>query len=385
MWKKNWGYLIVVLFLLGACSSGKKALEKGNYIEAIEKAVNRLSSDPNNKKAQAVVRNGYSMGMDYYQEEIDHILSGNDPFKWGKTLNIMNRVNHLSNLIRRVPAARKIVSSPKMYSSELSEATNRAAEERYQAGLISLARPAREDAKDAYYHFAQADQLVPSYKDVLEKMYEAKDRATIHVILESIAFPLRKYELSAEFFYEQVINRMKQLYPSSSFVAFYTPIEAEKQQLDYPDLVVRMEFYDFFVGQPQHFEKQENLDRIVEREVEVKVGRDSTRIEKRQERLKGKIKIISDEVVSQGLLNVKIEEFRTQKLILSEEVPGEFLWRNQYGIFVGDEGVLTKEQIQILNNKAVPPPAPQDLFVEFTRPIYARLTDRLNSYFRKYN
>lgn len=382
---KNWGYLIVVLFLLGACSSGKKALDQGNYNEAIEKAVNRLSSDPDNKKAQSVVRNGYPMAMDYYQEEIDHILSGNDPFKWGKTLQVMNRVNHLSNMIRRIPAARKIVSSPKVYTSELSEATNRAAEERYQAGLISLSRPTREDAKDAYYHFAQADQLVPSYKDVLDKMYLAKDRATIHVILESIAFPLRKYELSAEFFYEQVINRMKQLYPSSSFVAFYTPDEAERQQLDYPDMVVRMEFYDFFIGQPQHFEKQENLDRIVEREVEVKVGRDSTRIEKRHERLRGKIKIISDEVMSQGLLNVKIEEFQSRKLILSEEVPGEFLWRNQYGIFVGDEGVLTKEQVRILNNKAVPLPAPQDLFIEFTRPIYARLTDRLNAYFRKYN
>ncbi len=382
---KKWGSFILVIFLLGSCSSGKKALDRGDYIEAIEKAVNRLSSDPNNKKAKQVVSNGYSLAMDYYQEEIDHILSSNDAFKWGKTLNIMNRVNHLSNLIRRVPAARSLVPSPKMYTSELNQATERAAEERYQAGLISLSRPSREDAKDAYYHFSQADNLIPSYKDVLEKMYEAKDRATIHVILESVALPLKRYELSSEFFYEQVINRMKQRFPSSGFVAFYTPEEANKQKVQYPDMVVRMEFYDFFIGQPQHFEKEETLDRVVEREVEVKVSRDSTRIEKRQERLRGKIKIITDEVTSQGLLNVKIEEFQTQKLILSEEVPGEFLWRNQYGIFVGDEGVLTKQQVRIINNRAVPPPGPQDLFVEFTRPIYSRLTDRLSQYFNKYN
>ena len=53
--------------------------------------------------------------------------------------------------------------------------------------------------------------------------------------------------------------------------------------------------------------------------------------------------------------------------------------------FVGDEGVLTEQQIRIINNKAVPPPGPQDLFVEFTKPIYARLTDRLSQYFNKYN
>ena len=382
---KNLIYLFLFTLVLGACSSGKKALEQGDYMQAIEKAVSRLGNDPDNKKAKRVLTDGYSLAMDYYQEEIDQTLSGNDPFKWGNTLGIMQRVNHLSDLIRQVPAARKLVPSPKTYTSELENVTGRAAEERYHAGILSLERPSREDAKEAYFNFQQADQLVRSYKDVLEKMAVAKERATIKVILEPIPLPSRRYELSANFFYEQVIDRMNQKFPRQSFVNFYTPEEADQMKLKYPDLIVRFEFYDFFVGRLNHYENQEALTRIVEREVEVKVGRDSVRIEKRQERLRGKIKIITDEVASGGLLNVKIAEFQSQKTILNEEVPGEFLWQNQYGVFVGDEGVLTKQQIRILNNRAVPPPAPQDMFIEFTRPIYVRLTDRLIAYFNKYN
>lgn len=378
-------YLVLFGMLLGACSSGQKALDQGDYIQAIEKAVNRLSNDPNNKKAKAVLTEGYPTAMDYYQEEIDQTLGGNDPFKWGKTLNIMYRVNQLGDLIRRVPAARKLVPSPKTYTSELQGATERAAEERYLAGTACLARPAREDAKDAYYHFRQADELVPSYKDVLEKMAQAKQRATIQVILEPIPLPSKRYELSADFFYSQVINRMNQKFPRLSFVNFYTPDEAENSQIKYPDMVVRFEFYDFFVGRPSHYENEETLSRVVEKEVEVKVGRDSVRIEKRQEKLTGKIKVITDEVASGGLLNVKIEEFQSRKKIMDEAIPGEFIWRNQYGIFVGDRGVLNENQVRILNNQAVPPPAPQDMFIEFTRPIYVRLTDRLTAYFNKYN
>ena len=54
-------------------------------------------------------------------------------------------------------------------------------------------------------------------------------------------------------------------------------------------------------------------------------------------------------------------------------------------IFVGDEEVLTEHHVHILNNSALPPPPPQDMFIEFTRPIYTRLTDRLTRFFKRYD
>ena len=158
-------YIFLIGFLLlNSCSTGKKSLEQGNYYDAIMKAVSRLSSDPDNRKASQVIREGYPLSVTYYQEEIDKVLTSNDPFKWKRTLEIMQTVNQMSDEIRRVPAARKLVPSPKTYTSEMTDVQNRAAQEFYDAGLDALSRKTREAAKQAYFHFLNADALVRGFK-----------------------------------------------------------------------------------------------------------------------------------------------------------------------------------------------------------------------------
>ncbi|WP_372775869.1 hypothetical protein [Mangrovibacterium sp.] len=378
-------WLLVVALFLGACSSGQKALDRGNFREAIAKAVNRLSNSPDNRKAQQVVAEGYPMAMQYYQEEIDQILSGNDVFKWNRTLAVMNEVNGISESIRRIPAARRIISSPKIYSSELEDVTRRAADEHYTVGQNLLARQNRDDAKQACRNFRECDRLVPGYQNVLQLMDEAKDIATLKVVVEPLPAPSMNYELTADFFYNQLMERMNQLYPTQSFVNFYSPQEAQAAKLDYPDMVVKLAFMDFYIERPKHYEEERILDREIMEEVQVKVSRDSVRTERRPIRVKGKIKVLTDEVASGGLIRVRISDFQANKTVLDNTVPGEFLWRNQYGIFIGDNRVLNKDEVRILNNAAVPPPGPQDMFLEFTKPIYSRLTEQMNSFFRRYN
>lgn len=378
-------FFILISLAVGACTSGRKALDQGSYRDAIAKAVNRLSQSPNNRKARQVVEEGYPMAMRFYQEEIDQALSGNDPFKWNKTLGIMQEVNHVSDLIRRIPASRKIIANPKVYTSELQTATEHAAEEHYLAGLNSMERQSKEDAKEACRHFYACDQLIPGYKDVLSLLVESKDLATTRVIVEPLPAPTVRYELTADFFYTQVMQRMSEIYPDQSFVNFYTPEQAEASNLQYPDMVVRMAFMDFYMERPRHYEEQVNLSRDITEEVEVKVSRDSVRTEQRVFNVKGRMKVLTDELASGGLLNLQIEDFQSNKSMLNNNIPGEFLWQNQYGVFIGDERVLTKKETRILNNQAVPPPGPQDMFLEFTKPIFSQLTDQLNSFFRRYN
>jgi hypothetical protein len=124
------------------------------------------------------------MAIQYYQEEIDQTLSGNDRFKWGHTLDIMLTVNRLSDEVRRVPAARKLIANPKTYTSELTNVTTRAAEERYNAGMEALSQNTREAARNAYNQFVRANNYIPGFRDVNEKIQQAKDLATIKVIVE---------------------------------------------------------------------------------------------------------------------------------------------------------------------------------------------------------
>lgn len=377
-------FFFIGILLLNSCSTGQKSLEQGNYYDAIMKAVGRLSSDPDNRKASQVISEGYPMAVTYYQEEIDKILTSNDPFKWKRTLEIMQTVNQMSDEIRRVPAARKLVPSPKNYTSEMTDVQNRAAQEFYDAGMDALSRKTRETAKQAYFHFLNADALVRGFKDTQQKMATAKNLATVKVVVEQI--PVNgKYEYSAQFFYDNVFQMLNERFQEKDFVHFFSPEQAEQAKLKFPDMVLQMGFYDFFIDRPQHFEEQQELNKQIEEKYQVKISKDSTVTRTRMIPKKGKIKILTDQVASGGLLELKAVEFQSQKIVFTDKIPGQYMWQNKYGIFVGDNEVLDKELINILNNKMIMPPPAQDMFVLFTKPIFNQLADKLTNYFKQYN
>lgn len=376
--KIRFSVYFMLLILLVSCSTGKKALQKGDYFSAVSKAVERLKTAPENKNAIKVVEEGYPMTLEWSQEEMDLILSSNSAFKWEQAVGLMKQVNQLSDAIRSTPAARKIISNPKTYSSELNMAVEKAAEARYNAGLAELEVKTRESARNAYDHFAKANQYVVNYKNSRELMATAKEIATLRVVLQAIPVNTQRYRLSSEFFYNQVFEYLNNQFRTSGFVNFYSPFQAEKEKLANPDFIVDMEFFDFSVGNVIRTEKEENLERKVKIET-----RDSTRTETKT--YKAKMKIFSDQVLSGGSLRVRIIDHANDKIMSDEIVPGSFTWVNEYAMFVGDKEALDNKQLELTKRKALPLPPEQDLFIEFTKPIYSQVTQNLNRFFRRFN
>lgn len=284
----------------------------------------------------------------------------------------------MSNEIRSTPAARKIISQPKTYTSELNMALEKAAEGRYNAGLAELEINTQQSARNAFDHFLKASQYVPGYKNVTELMPKAKDLATVRVLLQAIPVNTQKYRLSSEFFYNQIFEYLNNQFPSGSFVDFYSPIQAKQEGFEYPDFVVDMEFFDFSVGNLTHTEKEEKVEKRVKLE-----SKDTTKVEYKN--YSAKLKTFTDQVLSGGTLRVRIFEPANDKLLFDELVPGSFTWVNQYAIFVGDAEALEKKQLELTKRKVMPLPQEQDLFIEFTKPIYNQVTQKLNRFFRRYN
>jgi len=371
-------FLLAVVFLLSGCSSGKKALQQGEYFLAVSKAVQRLQSYPDNRKATSVLREGYPLAINWAQEEIDRIMTLNEPFKWGRSVDLMEQVNALSGEVRQSPAARKIIRDPKIYLSELSSAREKAAAESYQAGIALLEQRTRESACEAFFHFEDVVRFMPGYRDVDEKLREAKNLGTLRVIIEAIPVHTQRYQLSSEFFYNKVFEYLNNEFPERSFVSFYSPDQAEQVGLSVPDMVVSLEFYDFVVGQTEHSEKEEEVKRRVQVET-----RDTTKVVYRN--YTAKLKTYIDKVNSGGVLDVKIAEGQGGKLLMNERIPGSFTWVNEYAMYVGDKEALDKEQRELTERKVAPLPPGQELFVEFTKPIYNQLTGKLRRFFRAYN
>ena len=173
--KKNiyiFSFYLLAIVLLYSCSSGKKAYEQGNYYEAVIKAVNRLRSNPDHKKSRETLVSSYQPAVRWFEDDIQNKVASNDPYKWTAVVKDYTMINNLYNEINRSPGAKKVVPNPVSYFSELAEAKENAAGEQYNKGMELLALNTRESAKNAYYHFREADALSPGYLDVKDRIDE---------------------------------------------------------------------------------------------------------------------------------------------------------------------------------------------------------------------
>jgi hypothetical protein len=81
---------------------------------------------------------------------------------------------------------------------------------------------------------------------------------------------------------------------------------------------------------------------------------------------------------------LEIYDFRSNKTLLKEELPGEFTWVNEWASYNGDERALNKEELLLTQRREELPPAPQQLFIEFCKPIYDQFTSRVKRFYDKY-
>ncbi|TSA28149.1 MAG: hypothetical protein D4R67_04490 [Bacteroidetes bacterium] len=373
-------FSILIGLLLSSCSTGKKALEKGDYYTATLQAVHRLRNRPTSKKALNAIKDSYPMALKYYKDKIDYALKINSQFKYSEIVDYYEKMNRLSDEISRCPATLNIFPNLNYYTSELAQARAFGAEEQYSAGLSSEKENTRASWKEAYFYFLKADQFVPGYKDVKERIPIAKYNATLKVIVEQITVP-KNYQLTADFFLNQIIESLTQNRPNE-FVAYYSPESAQNAGIKTPDQVLEMNFDEFTIGQ------------VYDKEIIADVSRDSVVVGtvtlpngkkiNVYNTVKAKLTTYRRELTSKGVLDVTIVDFLLNSVLVERKFPGQYVWFTEWGSFNGDERALSKEQLALCNKKPIPPPDPQQLFVEFTKPIYNQVTSFLRAFYNTY-
>lgn len=372
--------VFTLITTLYACSSGKKAYERGDYYGAVTKAVNRLRQNPDHGKSMETLREAYPLAIEYFDSQARNAVASNAPFKWKKAIESYTLLNQLYDQIRQCPGCLKVIPGPKNYYAEIGPLKEKAAEESYNAGITELMKGTRIDARQAYRNFADAQSFVPGYKDVIAYMDKAKFEATLKVILEQIPVPAR-YNLSGGFFQDKVEEFLHTNYTDMSFIRFYTPREAQSEELAQPDQILRVQFDDFAVGNITLKEKEETLSKDSVKVGEVKMEGKLVPV---YNTVKAKLTVTRKEVLSTGLLSMVVVDAKTNGILTHKKFSGEYVWVSTWGRFNGDERALTDAQIQLCKQKEMQPPGPQDLFLEFTRPIYSQLTPALKSFYQNF-
>lgn len=373
---------LLLTILLKACTSPQKLLEQGNYYDAVILSVEKLKKNPDHGKARETLKQAYPLAVENLLEKIENQRSLQPEFFNTFSAYTYEDLNRMYEAIMKSPAAREIIRNPEKFYLQLSKVKSKAAEEQYQAGIKHLTYGDRENAKKAYFYFQDAEYFVPNYKEVSHKSEQAYQMALLHVVADLKPVQSRIYRLSANSFYEELIKSLHKM-EEGKFIRFYTPKEAKEHQLKNPDQLLQINFEDFVVGETHSSEYVENLqkDSVIVGQVNSGNGRKKNVYGT----VKAKFSSYRMEVVSRGLVNLNIRNNNYKKTILNNEnIPGEYVWFNEWGRYDGDKRALTPEQLDICNGRRIPPPPPQQMFVEFTKPIYSQLNSKLINFYNKY-
>ena len=369
-------FIYLSLIIIGGCTTGKNALQKGDYDASVSKAVGRLQNSPKNTEAMQVLKTAYDLALQNHLRRIDEAKLSNDLFRWESIMYDYQKINQLADDINSCPACLAIVPSPSKYINELADSKYMAAGARYNSGLGYLRENNRLAAKKAYYEFEKTLNLQPNYKDAKTKMEDAYWAAVTRVVVQPIIVNSSLYKLSADYFQQQIDQFIGQ-YARNKFVIFYGEQQATNQKI-VPDQVLSLNFDDFVVGQTYVKERVERLKR------------DSVVIGETRERkpiygtVKATLSIFEKNISSSGLLDMSIMDWNTKKLVRQQKFPGTYVWRDSWASYKGDDRALSKQQLAMTKRRELLPPPPSTLFLEFTKPIYNQLVDDIGYYYNNY-
>jgi uncharacterized protein YceK len=357
---------LFIILLLAGCSSSTKLLQKGEYDAAIDKSIKKLLKDADNPKEINILDRAYKLANERDRNVIEELKLSGQPDVWEDAFrrysNLRNRQDRVSRLPRKVLS--KINYEHIDYNREIAEAKNKAANYYYASGVKLLENNDRMSARKAYEQFGFIRKYFRNYKDVDQKMQQALDMGTNHVIFKiqneaRVALP--------DDFEEEILK--------------ISLSSLNKQWLEFDSHYDENMFYDYSIFlnlkhievSPQSLEKEKYTDskRVSDGWEYVLDGNGNVMKDSLGNDIKkGKFKEIKAYVtvnkmnkrsIVTGSLNYY--DNRSRQLIKTVPIRSEFVFDYQYGVFAGEKDALTSKSLAIIKNK--PAPFPNDLQMIF--------------------
>lgn len=372
-------YALFIFSLILINCTGQRKLQKGNYEQAIERSINKLRKSPGNEKAAKTLNQAYNLEVKMKMEDVIRLKASSDIFRWEKIIVHYNRLNYLYDEINRCPACLKVIPDPNRYTTDLDLAKTNAAETRYNLGVEQLKINTLTSAQNAFRHFLQAKNYVPNYKDVDKQLQISKEAGTLRVIMEHIPMHSRSMQISNEFFENKIQEYLYNL--NYEFVKFYTPEDAQTYNIK-PHQYIQCRFDDFVVGQVTIHEKEQEVHR------DSVILKTETLPNKEKKNTYGTVRAnlhtFTKTLTSSGLLDLRIVDANSGSIVSQNKLPGTFVWETRWGWFNGDERALSDEQKNYIKQREAYPPSPQQLFIEFTKPIFNQVVSKINTFYSGY-
>jgi len=364
-----YSFILLSLMFLDSCSSGKAAYKQGDYYEAVLSAVQRLRGKPDHKKSREVLKLSYQLAVDYLETDAKNQIAANANFKYKTAVENYEKINHLYEEIRTSPGALRVIPKPVTKFDELTDVKAKAAEETYEAGIQALLKNTREDAKQAYYLFNDANNFSPGFREAIEMIEQAKFNATLKVVVQPSLINYRDWN------FEPVVFG----YNSNLFVKLYTPQQAEELNLEKVDQYVKVIVNGYQEGRPVVTTKTESFSDSV------KTGEKTVKGVKTPiyTKVSATLTTYTKKITGRGVINLTITDAGNRAEIKNDDIIADETWSGSWGTYRGDERALSDGDKKLCQRKE---PYPERNYIEnrVRKELDNKLSNELRYFYNKY-
>ncbi len=170
---------LVTLFIV-SCKSSSKQLASGNYDAALKKSAKKIKKNPGKFEEVDTFNDAYRLAYDRDNTEVNRLKQEGNPANWGRIYQLYVAMKGRQDLAASLPPV-GINYTERDYTGEIATAKSNATEYAYAKGDELMSKNTREDARLAYKRYNEALKYNSDYKDVKEKVKQAKLAGTTNV------------------------------------------------------------------------------------------------------------------------------------------------------------------------------------------------------------
>ena len=362
--------MLPFLILLACNTSRMTGTTEGKYLY---QKIKKLKKNPSDEKLKREISTMYEVALNQHRSRLSALESITDVSRFDRIVAEYYDMQKMSDFIRVSPAADFIPVTN--YFDKIEETKELAAAEMYQQGLNNLRYNDRSNLKKAWNNFRKATYYIPGYKDAEDKMDEAFELATIHIVVNPVQFenPFRRAS-SADFMIyqlpEKIVTDLGSRRYSGVPAKYYTNKTTSRDIDDYQELNLLWNTTQVHPSRTQKYSR--NVSKQVKKGVDT-AGHPIF------ETVNAVIHIEKKNLIISGGVSYRFVDGITGDLITSGTVQSQHTKFFERAKYTGDQRALSKEDWNLINNSNYNFPSTVDMEDDLYRNIYADLIARIRN------
>ncbi|WP_282124285.1 hypothetical protein [Algibacter mikhailovii] len=383
--------LIAVIAIAFACSTRKqveKAVNTGNYDQAINTALRKLRTNKDKKRNYdyvVMLQDAYYKVVERDLGSIAHLKKDNNPEAYVKVYELYKGLDARQEAIKPILPlyinGENVAFKFNNYSDNIFQYRNKASNYLFEKGLALLENEDKTSMREAYNTLEYLQTINPNYENTAELLNEAHQRGMDYILvainneseqiipkrLEDDLLSVDTYGLN-KFWSTYHVNKLPNLDYDYTLQLNLKQINISPEQIKEREFVREKEIVD---GWQYVLDDAGNVAKDT-------LGNDIKvdKLVKIQCRYFETIQTKSSQVIG----DVVYKDLRTNQILNKFPIDSQFVFEYIYATSTGDRRALRREDINFLENRRVPFPNNEQMVYDTGEDLKLQLKNIINSY-----